>query len=868
MLMYRITISGMFPGAFVSTLLLVLAFGFITVAGCTQTQPSADSTSPSDETQADSPSMSSNELSQTGELASAEGALMPLDRSVSLLDIGPRLVSPQSTSSQVFIDQAVAQGSERQASNIEARVDSLLDLMTLEEKVGQMTQFELGMVTDDDAFPQPINHEELQRVVRDYHVGSLLNVVDTAFSLDHWHEIIGAVQEEARQTRLGIPVLYGIDAMHGANYTQEAILFPQAQGLAATWNVHLVEEVGAITARDVRASGIPWNFAPVLDAGRDLRWPRLYETFGEDAHLTTVMGLAINKAQQGDDMSGERQVASTLKHFIGYSVSDSGRDRTPATISEIELREQHLPPFQAAVDAGAASVMVNSGEVNGVPVHSSHYLLTDVLRGELGFDGLILTDWLDIKKLVSLHHVAADEREATKMAIEAGIDMSMVPSDVSFIEHLTSLVEDGEITESRIDESVRRILRLKFELGLFEDPMAGIELADEVGSDRDRQVALQAAHESVTLLRNEDDLLPLSEDQNVLVTGPTSHSMQSLNNGWTYTWQGGGRAQDLFHEGRPTVMEAVRERVGEAQMTYMPGSTLTRLDHVDAAVDAAREADVAIVALGEGAYTETAGNLQHSLMLPEAQRRLLQDVAATGTPVVLVLLQGRPRTLGVAHEAADAIVTAYNPGTEGGQAVVDVLYGDVNPSGHLPHTYPSRPTGYALYDHKNSERLDAEFGTEGATPLFPFGHGLSYTTFDYSDLTVSETSLSTDTLHEGAEVAVEVTISNTGDRAGSDVVQLYMSQEFASVTPSVRKLKRFAKVDLEPGSSETLTFQLTWDDFSFIGRDAHPVVESGPFTIQVDDLDAEITLTGAPTSNAALLPHVEQAIQPEPSASM
>lgn len=866
--MYRVTTSGMFSGAFVSTLLLVLAFGFITVAGCTQTQPSADSTSPSDETQADSPSMSSNELSQTGELASAEGALMPLDRSVSLLDIGPRLVSPQSMSSQVFIDQAVAQGSERQASNIEARVDSLLDLMTLEEKVGQMTQFELGMVTDDDAFPQPINHEELQRVVRDYHVGSLLNVVDTAFSLDHWHEIIGAVQEEARQTRLGIPVLYGIDAMHGANYTQEAILFPQAQGLAATWNVHLVEEVGAITARDVRASGIPWNFAPVLDAGRDLRWPRLYETFGEDAHLTTAMGLAVNKAQQGDDMSGERQVASTLKHFIGYSVSDSGRDRTPATISEIELREQHLPPFQAAIDAGAASVMVNSGEVNGVPVHASRYLLTDVLRGELGFDGLVLTDWLDIKKLVSLHHVAADEREATKMAIEAGIDMSMVPSDVSFIEHLTSLVEDGEITEARIDASVRRILRLKFELGLFDDPLSGIEQADEVGSNRDRQVAFQAAHESVTLLRNADDLLPLSDEQRVLVTGPTSHSMQSLNNGWTYTWQGGGRAQDLFHEGRPTVMEAVRERVGEAQMTYMPGSTLTRLDHVDAAVDAAREADVAIVALGEGAYTETAGNLQHSLMLPEAQRRLLQDVAATGTPVVLVLLQGRPRTLGVAHEAADAIVTAYNPGTEGGQAVVDVLYGDVNPSGHLPHTYPSRPTGYALYDHKHSEQLDAEFGTEGATPLFPFGHGLSYTTFDYSDLTVSETSLSTDTLHEGAEVAVEVTITNTGDRAGSDVVQLYMSQEFASVTPSVRKLKRFAKVDLEPGSSETLTFQLTWDDFSFIGRDAHPVVESGPFTIQVDDLDAEITLTGAPTSNAALLPHVEQAIQPEPSASM
>ncbi len=775
---------------------------------------------------------------------------MPLDRSVSLLDAGAPLVDTDAASSQSVIDRIVADSTGTQVTRLDARVDSLLALMTLEEKVGQMTQLELGMVTDRDTFPQPIVPEQLERIVQDYHVGSILNVVDAAFTLDHWHEIITAVQDEAAQTRLGIPVLYGIDAVHGVNYTREAILFPQNQGLAATWNTALAEEAGAITARDVRASGIPWNFAPVLDVGRDPRWPRLYETLGEDAHLTTAMGLALIHGMQGDDLSDPEHIATTMKHFVGYSGPESGRDRTPARLSKIELREHYLPPFQAAVDAGAASVMVNSGEVNGVPVHASEYLLTDVLREKLGFEGLIVTDWLDIKKLVSLHSMAANEREATKMAIEAGIDMSMVPSDVSFFEHLTALVEDGEIPEARIDASVRRILRLKFALGLFEDPLSGLSLADEVGSERDRRVALQAARESVTLLRNTDDLLPLSADQRVMVTGPTAHSMQSLNNGWTYTWQGGGRAQEFFHAGRPTLMEAVRERVGTDQMTYVPGATITQPAQMAEAVVAAEAADVAIVALGEGAYAENAGNLAHSLMLPEAQRTLLREIAATGTPVVLILVQGRPRTLGDAHEEAGAVVTAYNPSTEGGQALAEVLYGDVNPSGHLPYTYPSRPTGYALYDHKTSERLAANFGTGGADPLFPFGHGGSYTTFAYN-LVVSDSLMSTAALQDGSTVDVQVTVTNTGSRAGKDVVQLYLRDEVASVTPAVRKLKRFAKVDLNPGEAQTLTFALTRDDFSFIGRDADPVVEPGRFQLLVDTLSAPVRLTGRPLSRAS-----------------
>ncbi len=817
-----------------------------TVAGCTQTQPRTASTPDAGAP----PPASSNELSQTGARADDEGATMPLDRSVSLLDVDAPPVAADAATSQSAIDRIVAHRPAPRGANFDAQVDSVLAQMTLEEKVGQMMQLELGMVTDQEPFPQPINPDKLQRVIQDYHVGSILNVVDTAFPLDHWHDVITAIQDEAAQTRLGIPVLYGIDAVHGANYTQESILFPQNQGLAATWNVALTEEVGAITARDVRASGIPWNFAPVLDAGRDPRWPRLYETLGEDAHLTTAMGLALMQGMQGDDLSAPEHVAACLKHFVGYSGSESGRDRTPARISDVELREQYLRPFEAAIEAGAASVMINSGEVNGVPVHASRYLLTDVLRRELGFEGLVVTDWLDIKKLVTLHHVAANEREATKMAIEAGIDMSMVPSDVSFFDHLTALVNDGEIPESRIDTSVRRILRLKFELGLFEDPLPGLSLADEVGSARDRRVALQAARESVTLLRNADDLLPLSADQRVLVTGPAAHSMQALNNGWTYTWQGGGKAQALFHAGRPTLMEAVRERLG-SRMTYVPGATLTQPDQMADAIAAADAADVAIVALGEGAYAETAGNLTHSLMLPAAQRRLLREIAATGTPVVLVLIQGRPRTLGDAHEAAEAIVTAYNPGTEGGQALSDVLYGDVNPSGHLPYTYPSRPTGYALYDHKASERLAADFGTGGATPLFPFGHGASYTTFEYSNLTVSDSLITTAALQRGGTIDVQVTVTNTGRRAGKDVVQLYLRDEVATVTPSVRKLKRFAKVDLAPGETQTLTFTLRRDDFSFIGRDAAPVVEPGRFHIQVDALDTPLLLTGAALNGAS-----------------
>ncbi|MFB6271899.1 MAG: glycoside hydrolase family 3 N-terminal domain-containing protein [Salinibacter sp.] len=832
----------------------LLLAGALLLAGCADTR----STTSTSSSMADGspPDSTLQTVGQTGRQADPEGRRMPLDRDVSLLKSPTPPVDVSARSSEAFARRILRDSTTTSVPNVEQKVDSLLTEMTLAEKVGQMTQLTLSMVSKEAHQDNPsaiqdheLSPEKLRNVIVKHHVGSILNVTGQAFSVEHWAEVIRQIQRVAtEETRLGIPVLYGIDAVHGANYTREAVLFPQNQGLAATWNPALAREAAAITARDVRASGIPWNFAPVLDLGREPRWPRLYETLGEDVHLATVMGLGLLRGYQGTDVSNSSRVAATLKHYVGYSAPETGRDRTPARIPETELREQHLKPFQAAIEAGAESIMINSGEVNGVPVHASSYLLQDVLRDELGFEGVAVSDWLDIKKLVTVHHVAKNERQATKMAVMAGVDMSMVPTDLSFYDHLLSLVRDGEVPESRINEAVRRILRLKFEVGLFEDPLRGLEQAEQVGRTRDRRVSLQAARESVTLLRNReteggDPLLPLADSQDVLVTGPTAHSMQSMHNGWSYTWQGGGAAQTMFPDGRPTLMEAVRERVGENRMTYVLGATLTAPEGMDEAVAAARQADVAVVALGEGAYAETPGNLD-DMALPDAQRTLLRRIAETGTPVVLVLIQGRPRLLKETADMPDAVLTAYNPGPEGGQALMEVLYGAVNPSGHLPYTYPRTSVGMASYDHKYSVNQDRQGGMNGFNPLFEFGHGLSYTQFTYSNLTVGRDSVTTSTLQNGGQVEVEVTVTNTGDRRGKDVVQLYLSDLVASVTPPVKELTRFAKVDLAPGERTRLSFSLRTDDFSFIGRDGEPVVEPGTFRVRVQDLSTSVDLVG------------------------
>lgn len=742
-------------------------------------------------------------------------------------------VSAETTDSQIFFDNNVAARYTMPDSS--AKVEALLKQMTLEEKVGQMTQLAVDMITDGNGNNIKVNPAKLERAIVQYGAGSILNVKDIALSVDKWHEIIGAIQQAAQKTRLKIPVVYGIDTIHGANYLQGATLFPQEIGMAATWNPELMKRAAELAAMETRAAAIPWNFSPVLDLGRSPLWPRLYETFGEDPYLAKVLGVASIRGYEGTDIAAKDRVAACMKHYLGYSLPLSGRDRTPSWIPEIYLREYFLPTFQAAIAAGAHTVMVNSAEINGTPVHASHYLLTDVLRKELGFQGLVVSDWEDIKKLVSQHGVAATEKDATRMSVNAGVDMSMVPNSYSFSDNLIALAKEGAVPMARIDEAVRRVLRLKFDLGLFDAPMPDASLQARVGTPAARAVALQAARESLVLLKNDAGALPLAKGRKVLITGPTADSLMSLNNGWSYVWQ--GNRADLYPKDRPTILGAIRAKAGEGNVTYIPGAGLDKADDILAAVAAAASADIAVVCLGEGAYAETPGNID-DLTMPEAQLKLAEAIIATGKPVVLVLAQARPRIINRISDRAAGILLALNPGNEGGQAVADVLFGDFNPCGKLPYTYPRHPNALLAYDHKAWESNDTGFGYTAYKPQFLFGSGLSYTSFAYSDL-----KLDRQTVARGGGLSVTVTVKNTGRRAGKEVVQLYVRDMVASVTPPGKRLKRFAKVYLEPGQSRTLTFKLGMNDLSFIGADNRPVVEAGDFEVMVAGLKEKFALT-------------------------
>ncbi len=741
-------------------------------------------------------------------------------------------VSDDVADSQVFFDTAI--NARNKTPDYTAKIEALLSRKTLEEKVGQMTQLEIGMVCDGKDQDLKINPAKLEKAVVKYGVGSILNVSGEALPIDKWHEIIGQIQMAAKTSRLKIPVIYGIDSVHGLNYTQGSTLFPQQIGMAATWNPELILRAAEIAAMETRASGIPWNFSPVLDLGRLPLWPRFYETFGEDPYLAKVMGVAMIRGYEGKNIAAKDRVASCLKHYMGYSAPLSGRDRTPAWIPEIYLREYYLPMFQAAVAAGARTVMVNSGEINGVPVHASRYLLTDVLRTELGFRGMVVSDWEDIKKMVTQHGVAATEKEATRMAINAGIDMSMVPSDYSFSDHLVALVKENAVTVTRINEAVRRVLKLKFELGLFESAMPDPALKADLGLAKSRAVSLQAARESITLLKNTDNLLPLAKGRKVLVTGPTADSLVSLNNGWTYTWQ--GTKENLYPKDRQTILGAIREKVGARNVEYVQGATLDKEVNIAEAARAARNADVAIICLGEGGYAETPGNID-DLTLDEAQLKLAEAILATGKPVVLVLAEGRPRIISRIADKMNAIVMAYNPGNEGGQAIADVLFGDYNPCGKLPFTYPRQPNVLMNYDHKIWEGGDTSFGYTAFKPQFAFGTGLSYTTFAYSNLKLDKKQVA-----RGTDISVRITVTNTGQRAGKEVALLYVRDVVASLTPPGRRVRRFAKIFLEPGQSRTLTFKLRMDDLSFIGVNNKPVIEAGDFEVMIGNLKDKFTL--------------------------
>jgi beta-glucosidase len=755
-------------------------------------------------------------------------------------------VSSDINDSDAFFQAALRRA--KPARDYTRRIEALLSRMTLEEKVGQMTQLQIGMISTGRDQEIQIDPAKLEKAIVQYGVGSILNVQDQALPIDKWHQIIRQIQEASQRTRLKIPVIYGIDSIHGANYVQGSTLFPQEIGMAATWNPALMQRAAEISGAETRAAGIPWSFSPVLDIGRQPLWPRFWETFGEDPYLAKVMGVSFVRGMEGDDVSSPNHVATSLKHYMGYSLPLNGRDRTTALIPENYLREYVLPPFDAAVKAGAHTIMVNSAEINGVPGHINHHILTDILRGELGFQGFVVSDWEDIKKLVTQWRVAGDEKEATRLAVMAGIDMSMVPSDYSFADLLVALVKEGKVPVSRINEAVRRILRVKFELGLFENAMPNPALKSNLGTNASRDVSLQAARESITLLKNTNNLLPLSKNRKVLVTGPTAHSLVSLNNGWTYVWQ--GSEESLYPKDRPTILQAIEAKVGK-NMTYVPGTRIRRAsdgasnntptdidEEVDiaAAVRAARDADVVVLCLGEGSYTETPGNIT-DLNLSEVQLRLAEAIRATGKPFVLVLVEGRPRIINRIADGAQAILMAYNPSNEGGTAVADILFGDYNPSGRLPFTYPRTPNGLVTYDHKLFETEATDYGNMAFNPQFEFGYGLSYTTFTYSNLRLGQKAMPAN-----GTMNVQVTVTNNGQRAGKETMILYVRDVVASLTPAGKRVKRFAKIYLEPGQTKTLTFTLRRDDLSFIGTDNKPTVEPGDFDVMVGNLTDRFTL--------------------------
>lgn len=720
----------------------------------------------------------------------------------------------------------------RPVSALDQKVEALLKQMTIEEKTGQMTQVAIDIVLKRSS-PEAARHEidpaRLEAAVVRHHVGSILNVAGRAYTVENWHELINQIQDAAARTRLKIPVLYGIDAVHGANYTVGATLFPQPIAMAATWNPERARRAGEITAYQVRASGIPWNFYPVMDLGRHPVWPRLWETFGEDVHLASEMGKAYIQGMQGSDMGARDKVATCLKHFAGYSFPLSGQDRTPAWIDTRMMHQYFLPPFEAAVRAGAPTVMVNSGEVNGIPGHANHYLLTEVLKRQWGLEGFVVSDWEDIKRLHTRDRVAETPKEAVRLAVMAGVDMSMVPMDYSFHDLLLECVKDGSVPVARIDDAVRRILRIKFRLGLFENARPDPALKAAFHKPEFEAANLAAAREAITLLKNRHGVLPLARDRKILVTGPTANLLSALNGGWTITWQ--GDREELYPKDKLTILGAIEALAGKKNVTYVPGTTFDRAMDISAAVAAAARADVVVACLGERAYCETPGNIP-DLMLEAAQLELVRALAAAGKPIVVVLAEGRPRILRPIVPLADAMVMAYLPGLEGGRAVAEVLFGEVNPSGRLPFTYPRFPNALSTYDYKVTENVQGN----RVEPEFEFGHGLSYTTFAYSDL-----ALSSDTLTEPGQLQVSVSVRNTGARAGQEVVQLYVTDLYRSIVPPARELKGFRKVELAAGESRKVVFTLRPRDLAFVGLDNRWVSEPGRFRVSVGGLAREFT---------------------------
>jgi len=725
-----------------------------------------------------------------------------------------------------------------QTKKVDVNIVALIKKMSIEEKAGQMTQIDLGVIAEGGICalknPQTIDLKKIQEAISKYHIGSILNVGcgSGTISLENWHKILNTIHlENARSSKNNIPILYGIDAIHGANYTIGATLFPQQIAQAATWNPALVKKGYEITAYEVRATGIPWNFSPVLDLGRQPLWSRFFETFGEDVYLAKTMTKVAIEGYQGNDVSNPYKVASCMKHFLGYSMPLSGKDRTPAWISDRELREYFLPTFQTAISSGAKTVMINSGDINGTPVHANYDILTKLLRNELGFKGVAVTDWEDIYKLVNVHRIAKTKKEAVKMAIMAGIDMSMTPNDFEFTTLLVELVKEGSIPESRLDLSVKRILQLKKDLALFSQTEFEQSKYPLFGSEEHAKASYDVAKESMTLLKNKNNILPLKSNDKIFVCGPAANSLNLLNGAWTHTWQGVDPSYNT--KNKFTILDALQNQNG-LNVSYELGVSIDSIQNIEACLREAKKADKIIICVGETPSTEIVGNI-NDLTLSFPQIELINQLATLEKPIILVCNFNRPRILNVIESKVDAILYSYLPGDEGGKAIKDVLIGIENPSGKLPFTYPRFVNSFVHYDHKATEDLDVDFSMNAYKPQFDFGFGMSYTTFEYSNLIVSDTNF-----YDKQKITVSVTVKNTGKVKGKEVVQLYYNDLVASITPSVKKLMKFSKIELKPNETKKIEFEIKKSDFSFINKDLKRVTEPGEIELIINNLKKSI----------------------------
>ncbi len=723
------------------------------------------------------------------------------------------------------------------------RADSLLQLLSLEEKAGQMTNIGLTALTQgpfwNDFDTLLLDTAKMRHLLLEYHVGSIQNKGIYPPSREEWHRLIKTLQQYVLEnSRHQIPLLFGIDAVHGANYTAGSTLFPHQIALAASWNPEMARITGEITAYEMRASSQPWNYAPVLDVSMQPLWGRLFETFGEDTYMNKVMGNAFIEGQQGTSLSDTTSVAVCLKHFVGYGTPFTGKDRSPAYIPEHYLRQYYIEPFRTGIEQGAITVMLNSGSVNGIPGHADRYLITNVLKGELGLKGFVLSDWEDVGRLASMHNVAHDSKEAAKIAVMAGLDMSMVPYDASFARHIVELVTEGEIPMSRIDDAVRRILYVKFRLGLFERPWHDPSGYTEFGSDAFAEKSYRAALEGITLLKNQDELLPLkNRNTRILVTGPASDALTALNGPWSRTWAGDDPTYD--DPGKKTILQAMQDVYGTGNVVHTPGTGYEGEVESEAILWAkAAGVDAILVCLGERPATEKPSDIDE-LDLPSNQLELVKRLHKSGKPIILATLQGRPRILRDIEPLAGAIFHAYWPGHEGGRALASLISGRENPSGKLPYTWPRYSGTLHTYQHKGSDKLDGEFGTEGFHPQWEFGHGLSYTNFTYSGLEVSA-----DTLNTGEELVLRVNIRNTGPYNGKEVVQLYLRDLVASITPDDRKLIAFEKIHLASWESTTLEFTVKYEDLQFVDLNNQWIAERGDFELLVGGLPSDMLKSG------------------------